>query len=262
MFLEIIIIISIGIIIYNNNERKQIINIVLSKLDISFNHHKIIMKDNKIFIKCHYYSKDNSSYLYNSVIEKNIYKRNNLIIKNNDSFYINNYQYGNEEKDNTREKILNNYDPNKNIGIIAYDIMIDMKTKKYKIITSYFEIINFTDNDYKKIINYLENPDYYIEINNIFDKDYNIIDMERNFEPFYNKFNNYYKLNKFQLDFHLTNQLNINITNDKNKILINPILIQINPYPNLNIQISPEIDIKPHINNNSFIISKSSGSFI
>ena len=134
MFLEIIILIVLLLIIIRyeirNNER-IIINMVLSKLNFSHKYHKIIRKDNKIYIKCHNYSTVFSHLLLNN------------IKKNKDGYY-----YINQQK-------LINYDPTKNIGIIVYDIMIDMKKRKYKIITTYFQIINLIrddGNNYFKII--------------------------------------------------------------------------------------------------------------
>jgi hypothetical protein len=40
----------------NEMNEKNIINMVLSKLDFYPNHYKIIKKNNKIYIKCHYYT--------------------------------------------------------------------------------------------------------------------------------------------------------------------------------------------------------------
>jgi hypothetical protein len=50
------------------------------------------------------------------------------------------------------------------------DILIDLKDKNYKIVNSYFQIINCiidTDNLYFKIIKYLNVPTFYINVNNI-----------------------------------------------------------------------------------------------
>ena len=137
MFLEIgivsyILLITMIIKKFNEIDEKRIINIVLSKLQTSINHHKIIKKNNKIYIKCHYYCKNiiisrssNPSY-NNSVLEKD---------------YLNNYNIIYYENNSSYKKILNNYDPIKNIGIIVFDIIIDMKIKKYEIITSKFHIM-------------------------------------------------------------------------------------------------------------------------
>jgi hypothetical protein len=267
MFLEIIILICmIGIITIigyeiNKLDERRIINIILSKLDISFNYYKIIRKNNKIYIKCHKYYIDNllySNLCYNygkstalnkgGIISLSYYGYYMII------YYINNVIY---------HKPLHNYNKDKELGIVSYDIMIDMKNKKYKIITSYFQILNLIKdhNDYyDRIIEYLENPEYYIKINKIFDKDLNIINIydKNNFELVYNKFTT-------KKIYHLYNpnkEFNITITNDINNYSINPILIEKSPYPNLNIEVSKDIDTKPHINNNSFIINKISGSFI
>ena len=226
---------------------KKVINIILSKLDFCPNHYKIIRKDNKIYIKCHYYSNDYSHLLFN-----NDDNTSNIIKENNEGYYIN------FEKKN---KKLINYNPKKNINIIVYDILIDMKYKNYKIITSYFQIINChidDDNLYLKLIQKLEDPSYYIQINNIYDNNLNFIYKydEILFEPFY------YKFNKKKLH-HLYNQnmeFSITVRNDSDLINIYPILVEINSYQNL--KLSKYINTRPHINNSSYIINKISGSFI
>ena len=230
--------------------KKKVINIILSKLDFCPNHYKIIRKDNKIYIKCHYYSNDYSHLLFNKY--NNDDNTSNIIKENNEGYYIN------FEKKN---KKLINYNPKKNINIIVYDILIDMKYKNYKIITSYFQIINChidDDNLYLKLIQKLEDPSYYIQINNIYDNNLNFIYKydEILFEPFY------YKFNKKKLH-HLYNQnmeFNITIRNDSDLINIYPMLVEINSYQNL--KLSKYINTRPHINNSSYIINKISGSFI
>ena len=238
------------LVLYRNNNEKQIINLVLSKLDFCPNHYKIFRKDNKIIIKCHYYSKEWSKLLFNN-------DDLNIIKKNKDGIYI--------CRDNVK---LFNYDPDKNLGIISYDILIDMKNKNYKIISSYFQIIICSRNNetiYSKIINYLENPSYYININNIYDNNYNFIYNyhECLFEPFYYKFN----LQKKHYLYNPNMKFNITITNDIETFHINPIFSQKDSVPN--IQISETINLNPHINNNSFTplvqrckINKISGIFI
>ena len=257
MFLGCIIIIGIIVIIriirneINEVNEKRIINIVLSKLDFSPKYHKIIKKDNKIFIKCHYYSKEFSHLLFNNEIL-------NIIKTNKDGFYI-------RSNINDNNKLVN-YNPNKNLGIIAFDIMINMKNNEYKIITSYFQIINLiidNNNYYSNIINYLENPEYYIQINNIYDDNlefYYKYD-ECIFETFY------YKLNCKKIHHLYNPNMKFNITftntnNNKNNFSIDPILLQNGSFPNFNIEISKDINTKPHINNKSFKINKMNGSFI
>ena len=231
---------------------KKVINIILSKLDFCPNHYKIIRKDNKIYIKCHYYSNDYSHLLFNKYNNYNDDNTSNIIKENNEGYYIN------FEKKN---KKLINYNPKKNINIIVYDILIDMKYKNYKIITSYFQIINChidDDNLYLKLIQKLEDPSYYIQINNIYDNNLNFIYKydEILFEPFY------YKFNKKKLH-HLYNQnmeFSITIRNNSDLINIYPMLVEINSYQNL--KLSKYINTRPHINNSSYIINKISGSFI
>ena len=255
MFLDCIIILGVIVIIIriirneiNEVNEKRIINTVLSKLDFSPKYHKIIKKDNKIYIKCHYYSKEFSHLLFNNEIL-------NIIKSNKDGFYI-------RSNINDNNKLVN-YNPNKNLGIIVFDIIINMKNKEYKIITSYFQIINLIIDDnnyYSNIINYLENPEYYIQINNIYDDNlefYYKYD-ECIFETFY------YKLNCKKIH-HLYNpnmKFNITFTNNKNNFSIFPILLQNGSFPNFNIEISKDINTKPHINNKSFKINKMTGTFI
>jgi len=224
---------------------KRIINIVLSKLEFCPNHYKIIRRDNKIIIKCHYYSKEWSKLLFNN-------SSLNIINKNNEGIYIclNNIK-------------LINYDPNKNLGIITYDILIDMKNRNYKIITSYFQIINCIrddDNSYNRIINYLENTDYYINVNNIYDNNLDFINNydEVLFEPFYYKFNQ----QKKHYLYNPNMKFNITITNGYDNFHINSMCFQRNLFPNFNIELSKDINSKPHINNSSFKINKISGTFI
>lgn len=255
MFLEIgivsyILLITMIIKKFNEIDEKRIINIVLSKLQTSINHHKIIKKNNKIYIKCHYYckniiiSRNNSS--YNSVLEKD---------------YLNNYNIIYYENNSSYKKILNNYDPIKNIGIIIFDIIIDMKIKKYEIITSKFHIINVKidyQNIYTKIINYLDNPEYYIILNGIYDKDFKLFGMN----GINNIYEDYYKYDKSFKLYYKYKEFNMTITNDKKHFIINSILSDKSSDTIKNIEVSPDIDTKPHIDNDSFIISKISGSFL
>jgi hypothetical protein len=240
MFLGCVIIIGFIVIIriirneINEVNEKRIINIVLSKLDFSPKYHKIIKKDNKIFIKCHYYSKEFSHLLFNNEIL-------NIIKTNKDGFYI-------RSNINDNNKLVN-YNPNKNLGIIVFDIMINL-------------IID-DNNYYSNIINYLENPEYYIQINNIYDDNlefYYKYD-ECIFETFY------YKLNCKKIHHLYNPNMKFNITftntnNNKNNFSIYPILLQNGSFPNFNIEISKDINTKPHINNKSFKINKMNGSFI
>jgi hypothetical protein len=225
---------SIIVIIRNEITEMRIINIILSKLEFCPTHYKIIRKDNKIIIKCHYYTREWSNLLYKTYGD--MMEPLNKIIKNDEGFYT----YNNIT--------LINYDSTKNIGIISYDILIDMRNKNYKIITSYFEIINCIrddDNLYEKIITYLETPSFYISINNIYDNNLNFVyDYdEALFEPFYYKFNQQKK--HYLYNPHM--KFNITITNDKEFIYINPILYKKGNFPNFIIEMSRSINSKPHI---------------
>ena len=255
--IEIIVIIAFVIFVryeMNKINERRIINIVLSKLDFCPNHYKIIKKDNNIYIKCHYYSNYYSHFLFKKYEYDDSNDTSNIIKENKEGYYIN------FEENN---KKLINYDPNKNVNIIVYDILIDMKYKNYKIITSYFQIINCIRDDenlYSKLIQKLEDPNYYIQINNIYDNNLNFIYAydEILFETFYYKFNQKksHHLYNPNMGFYIT------ITNDTEFININPMLFQSEPHPNLNIELSKHINYKPHINNSSYIINKISGSFI
>ena len=252
--ISIIILISLIIIRKEINEinRKKVINIVLSKLDFCPKHYKIINDNNNIYIKCHYYSNDYSQFLFKKYNNDDSDDTSNIIKKNKNGYYI---------KINENNIKLINYNPNKNINIIVYDILIDMKCKKYKIITSYFQIINCIRDDnnlYLNIIKKLEDPKYYIQINNIYDKNLNFIYKydESLFETFYYKFNQ----TKLHHLYNANMEFNITITDDTDFININPILFQKNFLQN--IELSKYINSTPHINNSSYIINKISGAFI
>ena len=229
------------VIRYKLNEinEKNIINMVLSKLDFYPNHYKIIKKDNKIYIKCHYYTLDCSHYIISCY---NI----NYIQYNSNGYYIK--VYGNHE---LKTKILNNYAPGKDIGIITIDILIDLNKKYYKIITSYFQIItcNYYLNEdlHSKIINYLDDPSFYINISNIYDNNLNINNNIPNyyFEPFYQKLAN--KEKRFRCNY--IKPFNIIITNDTEILILKPIITQLGEHPNTIMKVSEDIDIEPHINN-------------
>ena len=148
------------------NER-IIINMVLSKLDFYPNHYKIIKKNNKIYIKCHFYTLDCSHYL------------------DNPSFYIN---------------ITNIYDTNLNIN-------------------------NNIPNHY--------------------------------FLPFYQNLAN--KEKKFRCNY--IKPFNIIITNDKETLILKPIITQLGEHPNTIMEVSKDIDIEPHINNH-ISINKITGLLI
>jgi hypothetical protein len=229
-----------------NNKEINIINLVLSKLDYIPNHYKINRKDNKIFIKCHYYTKINSLLLFNG------YLINDVKLNSNQDYYIKTYDY---DKINTL--FLYNYDPSKDLGVITFDILIDMKNKNYKIITSYFQIINCIRDDedlYAKIIKYLETSSFYINVNNIYDENLNINSFN---ELFYKEFSRKDKIYRF----HHMQKFNITITNDEEYLSINPILSQSGEYPIHLTELSVEFDKKPHINNH-IAIKIFSGIFI
>lgn len=237
--------------IYENN----IINIVLSKLEFIPKHYKIIRKKNIIIIKCHHYS----NLLYCDI------KHKNIIIYNT----FNGTDYTKEYKD------LDNYDVNKTISIVIFDIIIDLTNKNYKMITSYFTIINCKndlDNLYNKLIDKLNSKSYYIEINNIYDNNLNFNNEldERIIEPIWKKQCTTYSYKISENNFKMYNciglkneSINIIIKNDTNNdhMIINSMF---NYLDNFNITISNTIDTKPHIYNNhgDIRLYKITGSFI
>ena len=223
----------------NKMNEKNIINMVLSKLDFYPNHYKIIKKDNKIYIKCHYHTLDCSHYIISSY---NI----NYIQYNSNGYYIK--VYGNHE---LKKRILNNYASGKDIGIIAIDILIDFNEKYYKIITTYFQIITcnyyLKEDLHSKIINYLDDTSFYINISNIYDNNLNINNNIPNyyFEPFYQNLAN--KEKRFRCNY--IKPFNIIITDDTETLILKPIITQYGEHPNTIMEVSEDIDIEPHINN-------------
>jgi hypothetical protein len=141
---------------------RNIINMVLSKLEFCPNHYNIYREKNDIFIKCH-------SYYINYF--NDIGNKTNDIGNEYSNFYVDVNATDCSEKE--KKKILEYQQPmiysqNKNNELshlylcIKYaDIIIDLDTKKYKIIKSYFNIRKPTDDKYKlfeTIINNIDNP--------------------------------------------------------------------------------------------------------
>jgi hypothetical protein len=249
LFFQVVLVIIVRYRIIENYER-NIINLVLSKLDYCPKHYKIIKKNNKIFIKCHYYTTDLSHFIISSYIV-------NYIQYNSFGYYLK--VYGNNQ---LKKRLLNNYAIGKDIGINVIDILIDLKDKKYKIVNSYFQIVNSiidTNNLYFKIINYLNDPTFYINVNDIYDNDLNINDTIPNYlyHPFYQQLAN--KEKRYRCNY--CKKFNITITNNIISLNINPILIQIGKHPNNIMEVSNDIDYKPHINNH-ISINKISGLLI
>jgi hypothetical protein len=201
----------------NDISDKNIINIVLSKLDFIPNHYKVIKNDSKIFIKCHNY--------YINVFNDDDYNKDEIKIKATENSCIPPPQHYNE--------IINNIDsyksrnPNLYICIIYADIIIDLETQNYKITKSYFNIRKPTEDKYKlfeTIITNIDNPSYYFNLN---------YDLKSINESYSNIDNNIYHLNHLELSF-------IGKNGEENKIgLIMPTISSI----------SPEIDTKPLLSN-------------
>ena len=171
------VIIIVKMIMEKINER-TIINIVLSRLDFYPKHYKIIKKDNKIYIKYHYLI--NNKYIYN---DETFRKNSNIIL---------------------------------NGGLKLVDIIINFRTKEYKIILSAFHIINTNLNYYGEITDKINNKLYYFN-NNIIDEefniDYNIVKLNND---------NYTEPNKY--DKYICRNYSITLTDDKEVIYFNSLL--------------------------------------
>ena len=210
----------------NDMDEKNIINIVLSKLDFTSKNNKIIKKDNKIYIKCHSYyinifknDNDNDNEIKKKIIEYN----QPMIFSHTGNSCMPPPQYFNEIINN-----IDSYKRNSNLYIcVKYaDITIDLETKNYNIITTYFNIrkpTNDISKSFENIINNIDNNLWYFNcdcdltsINNVYsDSKNNIYDL---------------------------NNINIIFTNDDNKIQFETIMPK-------KLSISPDIDTKPMISN-------------
>jgi len=182
----IILLIIIGIrYIYDKNNERILINLILSKLEFCPNHYKIIKKNNKIFIKCHLLYND---YIYN---DTSLERANHLIF---------------------------------NGGLKIVDIIINLDEKKYKIIIIGLHIINTSNDIYDEFKKKLNISSFYF-INNIIDLNFNInvneiglcnIEVpDSAYMYIYNETSNYNK--------YICNRYNILLTNDKESIYINSI---------------------------------------
>ena len=165
----------IMIIIINKINERHIINIVLSRLDFYPKHYKIIRKNKKIYIKYHYLI--DNKYIYN---DETFRKNSNIIL---------------------------------NGGLKLVDIIINFRTKEYKIILSAFHIINTDLNYYQEITDKINNNLYYFN-NNIIDEEFNID---------YNvvKLNNYNYTEPNKYDKYICRNYSIVLTNDNEFIYLN-----------------------------------------
>lgn len=185
------------IIILNNKINKyyenNVINIVLSRLNYNPRHYNIFKINNKIYIKSHYYYINNLSNISSDIIKYNKY------------YYIEEFNIITGDINQIK---LFNINPDKVISIISSKIIIDLNTKHYEIIYYKFNIITLiTDirNYYTKIIKYLENPCYYIDINND--------DITINNLSIYYIFNNKKISNEIHIKPHIDNLIINNISN-------------------------------------------------
>ena len=165
----------IMIIIINKINERHIINIVLSRLDFYPKHYKIIRKNKKIYIKYHYLI--DNKYIYN---DETFRKNSNVIL---------------------------------NGGLKLVDIIINFRTKEYKIILSAFHIINTDLNYYQEITDKINNNLYYF--NN------NIIDEELNIDYNAVKLNNYNYTEPNKYDKYICRNYSIVLTNDNEFIYLN-----------------------------------------
>ena len=206
---------------------KNIINMVLSKLEFCPNHYKILKKDNKIFIKCHtfYINIFNDNSNFDEIKMKVIEYNQPMIYSHTKNSCMPPPQYYNE--------IINNIDsyktsrnPNLYLCIKYCDIIIDLETKNYKITKANFNIRKPTDDKsklFETIINNINNPSYYF----IFNYDLNSINES------YSDIRNYiYDFKKISLSF----------SNDDNNIDIDVIMPIIS-------SLSNDIDTKPLVSN-------------
>lgn len=223
----------------NDMNHKNIINIVLSKLDFSPKYYKVIKNDNKIYIKCHSYyinvfkNIDNNDEIKQKALEYN----QSMIYSHTKNSCMPPPQYYNE--------IINNIDtyknrtPNLYLCITYADIIIDLETQNYKISKSNFNIRKPTEDKYnlfETIINNIDNSSYYF----IFNYNLKLIN-----ECYSDINNNIYDFNNINLSF-------INDNNNEIKLeLIMPSLTSL----------SPDIDTKALVSN-QIKISIINGGFI
>ena len=214
----------------NDMSDKNIINIVLSKLDFSPKYYKVIKNDNKIFIKCH------SCYInifpdinnYDKIKKKALEYRQSMIYSHTCNSCMPPQQFYND--------IINNIDnykrePNLYLCITYADIIIDLETQNYKITKSNFNIRKPTDDKYKlfeTIVNNIDNYSYYFKLK---------YDLKSINQSYSNIDNNIYDFNNIDLSF-----INDNDNNNNDEIKLELIM------PSL-VSISPNIDTKPLLSN-------------
>jgi len=205
---------------YNNDiYEKNIINMILSKLQFKSKYYKIIRNNNKIYIKYHHYyinvfndnDNDNDNDLKNKIFK---YKQPLIFFNNTYISLCKNY---NQIRNNKEELFI----------CVEYaDITIDLETKNYNIITSYFNIrkpTNDISKSFENIINNIDNNLWYFKCN------YDITSINEKYSDIKN---NIYDLNNIYVIF----------TNDNYKILIQPIMPT-------STTLSTDIDTKPMISN-------------
>jgi hypothetical protein len=213
---------------------RNIINMVLSKLDFTPKYHKIIKKDNKIIINCHSYFINIFNDINNNDMNEEEIKLKTLeysqcsVFSHTDNSSMPVPHYYND--------IISNYDLNKCKKIkdlylcVKYaDITIDLDNNNYKIIKSFFNIRKPYDdkfNLFEKIINNIDNPSYYFVCN---------YDLNSLNESYSDIKNNIYDLNAISITF-------INNIDNNDNIIIDVIMPSIT-------SLSTDIDTKPLVSN-------------
>jgi hypothetical protein len=210
----------------NDMNHKNIINIVLSKLDFTPKYYKVIKNDNKIFIKCHncYINVFKDIDTYDEIKNKALEYRQSMIYSHTRNSCMPPPQFYYDIIDN-----IDNYkrEPNLYLCITYADIIIDLETQNYKITKSNFNIRKPTEDKYKlfeTIINNIDNSSYYFNLN------YDLKSINKSYS---NINNNIYDFNNIDLSF---------INNNNDEIKLELIM------PSLN-SISPDIDTKPLLSN-------------
>ena len=204
----------------NDIKERNIINRVLSKLNMNTTNYKLIKENNKIFIKYHtFFINIYKNFINEELIFETLQYKQPLIFSKNSKIPICQNYY----------QIINNENFEDLYICITYnDIIIDLETNRYTIIKTNFNIRKPSNDIFKlfeKIINNINNPLYYFIVN------YDLNSINTSYSDIKN---NIYDLNDIRISF--------NNNNKKHKINFDIIM----PTSNT---ISTNIDTKPLISN-------------